>query len=255
MTKSKLAGDLEAAALALQEDGTISVPLAVQAEGGDPYHNYPMYSSFGAVVFPRGEDGNYDTSVVGLDEPEGLAAAESFGAWYDSGLLSGDVTYDIMISSFASGDAPFAITGPWALPQIDEAGPELNYVIEPIPPAGGVTSAPFTGVQAFYVSAFSENQALAQTFLLDYVNTPEAMMDLYDAQPRPPAYIPTFDAVSDDVVIAGFGAAGENGAPLPNIPEMGAVWTPWSDAYVLIAQGTDPVQAFTDAADQIRAAL
>ena len=247
--------DLETTALALRDDGTISVPLAVQGEGGAPYHYYPMYTSFGAEVFGVNDDGSYDTTQVGLDAPEGLAASEAFAGWYDTGLLSQDVTYDIMIESFSSGDAPFAITGPWAVPQITENNPDLNFVIEPIPAAGDQESKPFIGAQAFYISAFSENQALAQTFLLDYVNTPDAMADLFAAQPRAPAYTPTFDEVSDDPVLAGFGAAGTNGEPLPNIPEMGAVFTPWSDAYVAISQGTDGPQAFTDAADQIRDAL
>jgi arabinogalactan oligomer/maltooligosaccharide transport system substrate-binding protein len=247
--------DLETAALALQEEGTISVPLAVQGEGGAPYHYYPMYTSFGAEVFPLNDDGTYDTSTVGLDSPEALAAAEAFGSWYDSGLISQDVTYDIMIESFSSGDAPFAITGPWAIPQIQENNPDLNFSIDPVPPAGDSEAKPFIGAQAFYVSAFSENEALAQTFLLDFVNTPEAMMDLYEAQPRSPAYTPTFDEVSSDEVLAGFGAAGETGEPLPNIPEMGAVFTPWSDAYLAISQGTDPTEAFTAAAEQIRGAL
>jgi len=247
--------DLETTALALQDDGTISVPLAVQGEGGAPYHYYPMYTSFGAEVFAVNDDGSYDTTQVGLDAPEGLAAAEAFAGWYDSGLLSQDVTYDIMIESFSSGDAPFAITGPWAIPQITENNPDLNFVIEPVPAAGDQGSKPFIGAQAFYISAFSENQALAQTFLLDYVNTPDAMADLFAAQPRAPAYTPTFDEVSDDPVLAGFGESGANGEPLPNIPEMGAVFTPWSDAYVAISQGTDGTQAFTDAADQIRDAL
>ena len=247
--------DLETAALALQDDGSISVPLAVQGEGGAPYHYYPMYTSFGAEVFAVNDDGSYDTTQLGLDAPEGLAASEAFQAWYDSGLLSQDVTYDIMIESFSSGDAPFAITGPWAIPQITENNPDLNFVIEPVPPAGDDESKPFIGAQAFYVSAFSENQALAQTFLLDYVNTPDAMADLFAAQPRAPAYTPTFEEVSDDPVLAGFGASGASGEPLPNIPEMGAVFTPWSDAYVAISQGTAGSQAFTDAADQIRDAL
>jgi maltose-binding protein MalE len=247
--------ELEEIALALRDEGTISVPLAVQGEGGAPYHYYPMYTSFGGYVFPRNADGTYDTTQVGLDAPEGLAAAEAFSGWYESGLLSQDVTYDIMISSFASGDAPFAITGPWAIPQITEAGPDLNFVIEPVPPAGDQESKPFIGAQSFYVSSFSENQALALTFLLDYVNTPETMLALYEAQPRAPAYIPTFEEVAGDPVLAGFGAAGANGEPLPNIPEMGAVFTPWSDAYVLLSQGNDPTTTFTDAANQIRDAL
>jgi maltose-binding protein MalE len=247
--------ELEEVALGLQSDGTVSVPLAVQGAEGAPYHYYPMYTSFGANVFPRNDDGSYDTSQLGLDSPEGLAAAEAFGAWYDSGLLSQDVSYDIMINSFTNGDAPFAITGPWAISQIQEGNPDLNFVIDPFPPAGDSEAVPFLGVQAFYVSAFSENEALATTFLLDFVNTEDTMLALFEAQPRAPAYTPAFEAVADDPIVAGFGAAGENGEPIPNIPEMGAVFTPWSDAYVLISQGTDPAQAFKDAAAQIRAEL
>jgi maltose-binding protein MalE len=33
---------------------------------------------------------------------------------------------------------------------------------------------------------------------------------------------------------------------------MSAVWESWTDAYSLIFTGSDPVQAFTDAAAQIR---
>jgi maltose-binding protein MalE len=39
---------------------------------------------------------------------------------------------------------------------------------------------------------------------------------------------------------------------MPSIPEMGSVWQAWTDAYALIFTGTDPVEAFTAAADQIR---
>ena len=245
--------ELEEIALGLVEDGTVEIPLAVEiANGAAPYHLNPMYTSFGGYVFGGGA-GNYDVSDIGLDSPEGLAAADQFGAWFDSGLLSADIDGDIVRQAFSSGDAPFSITGPWNIPDFDEGG--VNYSIEPIPPAGGQESAPFVGVQTFYVSAFSENIALAQTFLLDFVNTTETMQALYDAQPRTPAHLPTFDAVQDDPLVAGFGAAGVVGEPLPNIAQMGEVWGPWQDAYVLISQGTDPETAFTDAANLIRDAV
>ena len=52
--------------------------------------------------------------------------------------------------------------------------------------------------------------------------------------------------------VAGFGAAGANGYPMPAIPEMGSVWQAWTDAYQLIFTGGDAQQAFKDAAEQIR---
>ena len=62
-----------------------------------------------------------------------------------------------------------------------------------------------------------------------------------------------FDQVADDPDVQGFGESGQNGAPLPAIPEMGSVWTAWTDAYELIydQQGT-PTENFQAAADQIR---
>ena len=58
------------------EDGTVEIPLAVEiANGAAPYHLNPMYTSFGGYVFGGGA-GNYDVSDIGLDSPEGLAAAD-----------------------------------------------------------------------------------------------------------------------------------------------------------------------------------
>ncbi len=37
--------DLEATALALQADGTVDVPLGIQQDPADPYHNYPLFSA------------------------------------------------------------------------------------------------------------------------------------------------------------------------------------------------------------------
>jgi len=43
---------------------------------------------------------------------------------------------------------------------------------------------------------------------------------------------------------------------MPAIPEMSAVWSAWGNGLTLIGQQReDPVQAFTDAAEQIRTAI
>ena len=81
----------------------------------------------------------------------------------------------------------------------------------------------------------------------------EAALALFEADPRPPALLSAFEAVSEDPNIQGFGLAGQDGQPMPAIPEMGSVWSAWTDAYQLVLTGSgDPQQAFTDAATQIR---
>ena len=63
----------------LQADGTVEVPLAVQQDPADPYHNYPLFSGSGGYVFGVNEDGSYIPDDVGIDSDGGLAAAELRG--------------------------------------------------------------------------------------------------------------------------------------------------------------------------------
>jgi maltose-binding protein MalE len=207
----------------------------------------------GGYVFGQAEDGSYDPTDLGIDSPGGLAAAEMFAEWSESGLISKDVSYDIMTESFSTGDAPFAITGPWATGDFADAG--VNFVVEPVPPieaSDGEVPNVFVGVQGFMISSFSESPDLAKTFVLDFLGTEEVQLELFEAGGRPPAMTSAFDQVSDDPIVQGFGLSGQQGAPLPNIPAMAAVWSDWTDAYNLIFTGSDPVEAFTAAAESIR---
>ncbi len=153
---------------------------------------------------------------------------------------------------FESGQSAMFITGPWSLPRIRESG--IPYAITTLP-SEVQDAQPFLGVQGFMVSAFSENALLAQTFLLDFVATPETMQAIFEADPRPSAFLPVREAM-DDPDLQGFAAAGANGLPMPAIPEMSAVWASWGDAITLIFnQAEDPEVAFKNAAEQIRAAI
>jgi arabinogalactan oligomer / maltooligosaccharide transport system substrate-binding protein len=248
--------ELEQTALELQESGEVERGLVIQAS--DVYHHYPFVTSQGGYVFAQAEDGSYDASDVGIDSEGSLAAAELMAGWVESGLLNPDVDYDVMINTFGSGEAAFAITGPWAVAQ-DDTGFQATgvpYAVSPIPAIDGGTPAPFVGVQGFMVSAFAENALLAQTFVVDFLGTEEAQLALFEAGGRPPALTAAFDQISDDPDIQGFGESGANGVPLPAIPEMGSVWSAWGDAYNLIYEGQgDPRENFTNAAEQVRSLI
>ena len=242
--------EVEAIGQGLVADGTVSLPIVIQQATADPYHNYPLFTALGGYVFGQADDGSYDPNDLGIDSAGGLAAAQQFAEWSETGLISSDIDYGIMIDSFSTGDTPFAVTGPWAVGDFTDAG--VNYVVEPIPPVEGGTPQPFVGVQGFMISSFSEAPDLATTFVVDFLGTEEVQLALFEAGQRPPAMTSAFDQVSGDPNIQGFGLSGIDGAPLPNIPAMSAVWSTWTDAYTLIFQGEDPIGAFETAADTIR---
>ena len=83
------------------------------------------------------------------------------------------------------------------------------------------------------------------------------MTALYEADPRNPAFQATFVVISEGNETAKvFALSAADGVPMPNIPEMGSVWTPLSDQLLGLRNGaTDAATAMTAAADQVRTAL
>ena len=228
-------------------------PQGYIIQENDPYHFFPIQTAFGGYVFGR-TDAGYNPEDVGIDSEGTLAAVTWLDGMYKDGLLvaGGAVSYDLMHAAFETGQAAMMITGPWALPRIRESG--IPYAVTTLP--GETQDAqPFLGVQGFMVSAFSKDALLAQTFLQEFVATDATMQAIFDADPRPSAFLAVREAITD-ADIASFAAAGANGLAMPAIPEMSAVWSSWGNAMQLVGQQTEtPEKAFTDAAEQIRAAI
>ncbi len=219
----------------------------------DPYHFFGLQSAFGGYVFGLDENGNYNPNDVGIDNAGTIAAGEYLLQYVDAGYLPSGVDYDVMHNLFETGQAAMIMSGPWALPRIRQSG--VPYAISNIPAGPAGPGTPFIGGQGFMISAYSENQLLAEAFLLDYIATPETMQAIYDADPRPPAFIPLLETL-EDADLQAFQAAGSVGIPQPSIPEMSSVWGSWGNAVQFIITGeADPTTAFTDAAAQIRDAI
>jgi maltose-binding protein MalE len=173
---------------------------------------------------------------------------------YKDGLLdpNGHIDGGLLLSAFQNGDAAMIISGPWALGGFRAAN--SPYAIAPIP-EGTEPGRPFLGVRGFMINAFSENQLLAQTFLQEFIATDETMQAFYELDPRPSAWKDLAKTMDDKDLVA-IMQIGENADPMPNIPEMNAVWGAWGDAMELIStQKMDPKEALDNAQKQIEAAI
>ena len=240
----------------LVDSGTSQYGFMLQS--GNPYHSYPIVTAFGGYIFGENADGTYNVADIGLNSEGGLAAAQWISDMYADGLMVLDVNDDVMFELFAANDVAMFITGPWWSQRIIDA--DVPYSLDPLPGAvGGLDQGrPFAGGFAFAISAFSDKQLLAESFILDFLATQEPMerillADEGTALTRFPAFLEV-DA-SNDPNIAGFIAAGQFAQPMPQIPEMGAVWASWADALTLVGQGDDPAATFDVAVDQIATAI
>jgi len=172
---------------------------------------------------------------------------------YAADLMPQNIGENEEFDLFETGQAALIIEGPWSSQRIKAAAETggFTYAIDLLPGAEGITEngSPFAGGQGFFISAFSDNQLLAETFLLDFVATIDVMQRLTQ---RLPAFI---GVVVEDPNMEFFTAAGLNSQPMPAIPEMGSVWKGWGDAIVLISQDADPVASMNNAVEQINASL
>lgn len=222
---------------------------------GNAYSLYPYLSAYGGGIFSVLDEGGFDGTQVILDSEETIEGGEKLGWLGEEEALSTNQDASNVIPLFAEGKAAYMVSGPWAIGQISDAG--IEYAIDPIPDFedGGETS-PFLGVQAFYVSAESKNPQIAQTFVQEFVTRPEVQVSLYEAGNRPPALIEAYEQVAaenDD--IAAWGKAAEGGTPMPNIPQMNAVWGPLGKATADIVSGQDPAERLATAQSEVEAAL
>ena len=220
----------------------------------DPFHFYPIQTSFGGYVFGKTDEGAWNPEDVGMNSEGTVAAFEWLDGMYEDGLLdpNGNIDGGLLLSAFQNGDAAMVISGPWALGGFREAG--VPYAIAPIP-AGTEPGRPFLGARGYMINAFSENQLMAQTFLQDFIASDETMQEFYNLDPRPSAWLALAETIDDPDIVA-IMDAGQGADPMPNIPEMNAVWGSWGDAMELIStQKQDPQEALDNAQAQIETAI
>lgn len=233
--------------------GTEYPVLIQQGDAGDPYHLYPLQSSFGAEVFVQDENGNYTEELAMGGEP-GTNFAAYLATLGANGVIDTTIDGEIAKQAFLDGQSPYMITGPWNTDAFVEAGMDISVL--PIPSAGGMPSRPFIGVQGVFISARTENAVLANEFVVNHFSKEATQDALYEAGGRAPALTASAEKI-DDPIVAGFSEAGLAGQPQPAIPAMATVWAFWgtAQAQILTGQAADPAAAWDGLVSNIQAAI
>ncbi|GEA89882.1 sugar ABC transporter substrate-binding protein [Cellulomonas cellasea] len=247
-------GEVVAQGEALVAEGRATRPLLVQqGDGGDPYHLYPVQTSFGAPAFRADDEGSY-TSELALGGDGGRAFAEFLADLAERDVLDPAITSEVATQGFLAGGSPYILTGPWSTAAFVEAGMDISVL--PVPPAGDLPAQPFVGVQGAFVNNLSLQQDAARAFVGDFLATPEAQLALYRATSRAPALTAALDEITDDPITTGFADAGAQGAPMPAIPQMGMVWLYWGSTEASIARGEgDPAALWDQMVANIEASI
>ncbi|ADV67055.1 maltose ABC transporter substrate-binding protein [Deinococcus maricopensis] len=193
------------------------------------YMNYGVISAYGGYVF-KNNSGTLNTKDIGLANA-GADKAMGFlnDLRYKYNLVPEGVDGGAAKSAFTEGRLAMLLTGPWDMGDIKKAGIDYGIATFPTPPGASGKWSPFVGVQGIMMNAYSKQKTIAAQFAKQLVSA-DAQISFNKAGGRIPVSLAARTKLKKDPVVAGFSKSISVGTPMPNIPEMGAVWQPWSNA-------------------------
>ena len=144
-------------------------------------------------------------------------------------------------------DVAMMINGPWSWDNLRKA--KIDFGVAKIPMVDGKKAAPFVGVKGLMINKSSPNKELAVEFIENYVLTAKGLRTINDAEPiGAPASKAFFFELKSNPNIAATMASAQDGAPMPNNPEMGRFWSAMVSALGNVMEGRQQPQQAMDAA-------
>ena len=196
------------------------------AKWTDFYYSYGLIAGHGGYVF--GDDGT-NPSDIGLNNAgavEGISyATDWFKNVWPKGMQDIKSAGDFASQQFMSNKTAAIIDGPWQAQTYKENN--INYGVAKIPTlSNGQPYQPFGGGKGWVVSNYAKNKDLSQKWL-DYVTNQENQEKFFEMVNEIPANQQareTAKAKNDELTTAVIEQY-ETAQAMPNIPEMGEVWT------------------------------
>lgn len=210
------------------------------------FFTWPMLAGAGGEIFGRDAQGDFDPRQVDVNSPGALRAAQVLDRLIRDGHMPKGANYAEMESAFARGEVAMMISGPWAWDNAKRA--KIDFGVAGIPAVvAGKPSKSFVGVLGCMISAPSQHKDIAKEFIEHHLMRPDALKVLdADVPIGVPANKAFYAELSVNPLIAASMTNARNGAPIPNIPEVGRFWTAMDAALEAITNG---LQSPKDALD------
>jgi maltose/maltodextrin transport system substrate-binding protein len=221
--------------------------MAIMWDYKVPYFGFPFLASAGAYTFKKTESG-YDTKDIGIDNAGAIEGLQMIVDLINAGVLPKGSTQSIGEQKMATGELATMVNGPWAWANLRKSG--VDFDVAPLPGLRGNPGKPFVGVLTIFVNRSSPNADFAIQFLEKFVCTPEGLKAI-DADA--PLGVPAVTALAEemsakDPLIKGTYENVLNGVVMPNIPQMGKLWSSMKAAFETATNGdATPEAALRDA--------
>ncbi len=274
--KGKIYGypyDLEAIALIYNKDIMSDVPKSMEElvefskklkrrkpnlygflyDIGNFFFSFPFLSANGGYIFKK-EKGQTNVFDIGLANDGAIAGGKFIASLVKDEVIPESTDRSIAFNLMKKGELAATIDGPWSMTDLKKSG--INFRVAPIPTLNGGRPKPFVGTHGFIVRRSSDKKALAKEFIENYLVTKAGIMTLYEIDPRGPSRMDVVKELEGEVHLKQFLDSAASGVPMPNVPQMGAVWGAMSTALRFIINGEKkPRKSLHDAVEQIKASI
>lgn len=209
-------------------------------EAGSFFYHAAWLHGLGGTILQPGKGGNLRPR---LDTKEELAALRFVADMAARGDIPEEMTAVLVTQFFNEGRAAVVINGPWF---IGEINPGVPYGVAPMPrmSSTGRLAAPFTSVEAGFISATSQHPDAAAAFLRFAAGTDGALLRLRvgrQAVTEKTAW--QNEAAQRDPVLQAFLAQLDDMVPSPSHPDMRSFWEPGQQALRQTLRGAAPDEA------------
>lgn len=238
----------------------------LKTEAGLPIYGFasskgPGGKMFCDMPFIWTNGGNWldDQGSVILDSPETLEAMQ----WYTDLLFNKDkvappnpaaLTWDDKMNMFYGGQVAMIATGSYAMEEVKDRAPDLNYGVCLFPhPEGKGAPTAFIGGDLIGIPKASTHAAEAWEFIL-YALSPEVQIEIWAQNGLPPVRLSLaenkyFDAEPRYYVFFDGVRMGQ----VPKTVHYNELYDPWGIVWDEIFEGTKPLeQILADAATRMR---
>jgi len=217
-----------------------------------PYFAYAIIRGFGGYYLKETPTG-VDPNDIGVDTPGAIKGLQFIQSMYLNKIIPADVTSNIAGSLFQKGQLAMWIDGTWDI-GVNSQALSSKFGAVPLPTLpGGLQPHPFSSIYAAFVSSTSNQQTLDWS-LITYLSTRYPQLDL-KIDGSIPAQKSLLDSslVQGDPILAGYAKTVLAAEPIPNVPQMQAVWTPVMNQITLLSHNkVTPAQAGANMLQQIK---
>ncbi|MBX3619176.1 MAG: maltose/maltodextrin ABC transporter substrate-binding protein MalE [Rhizobacter sp.] len=226
---------------------------AILWDYNNTYFTWPLLAANGGYAFKLKADGNYDPNDTGVNNAGALKGAELLAKMVKDGVMTKGAGYAEMEAGMAQGKVAMMINGPWSWDNLKKAN--IDFGVAKIPMVAGKKAAPFVGVLGAMISKASPNRDIAIEFIENHMLTVQGLKQINDDVPLgTPANKALFAELKSNPNIQATMASAQDGAPMPNNPEMGRFWASMASALQNMTEGRQsPKEALDAAAKRIAA--